>query len=296
MRQLWIAVALAAVVGSEVVLRQRASSAADTWAAGEAQRLQAHFDSVDRELRAAPIVALSAAQRSARAQLTEWLREYRNAGEFPVNEDFPERATPYFRDRHGNLCAMAYLLARSGRGDVVDAVANSRNNARIHELADMPVLTAWLDSVGLSVDEAARIQPQYGDPPPPLVEGHPDASVGYTVSSVVASGAAAVTAVLNAVAPSRKAGWAGVVTGTAATVLGAAQWSANSDNRTMARWDVGVGLAALALSTRGFMANRSRSDSRAIGASEQSTWALQPTWVVGQQSATRVGFQMSRRF
>ena len=294
MRQLWLAAGLAAVVGSEVVLRQRASLAAETWAAGEVQRLQAHFDSVDRELRAQPIAALSTAQRSARAQLTEWLREYRNAGDFPVNEDFPERATPFFRDRHAHLCAMAYLLTRSGRGDVVDEVANSRNKARVHDLADMPVLTAWLDSVGLSVDEAARIQPSYGGPPP--VGSRPEASAGYTISSVVASSAAVVTAVLNAVAPSRKAGWAGVVTGAAATVLGAAQWSAESDNRTVARWDVGVGLGTLALSTRGFLAGRRRDESRGIGVSEQSTWALQPTWVVGQQSATRVGFQMSRRF
>ncbi len=295
MRQLWLAAALAAVVGTHVS-RERASRTAESWTAGEVRRLQAHFDSVDQELRAAPIAALSAAQRSARTQLTEWLRDYRNAGAFPVNEDFPERATPYFRDRHGNLCAMAYLLARSGRGDVVDAVANSRNNARIHDLADMPVLTAWLDSVGLSVDEAARIQPSYGPTTPPLREGRPDASAGYTASSVVAFSASVFTAVRNAITPSRTMGWAGVVTGTAATVLGAAQWNADSDNRTVARFDVGLGLAALAMSTRGFLAGRRSDGSRAVGTKKEASWALQPTWVVGQQLPTRVGFQMSRRF
>lgn len=296
MRQLWIAAALAAVVGSEVLMRERASLDTQTWTAGEVLRLQAHFDSVDQELRAAPTAALTTAQRSSRAQLTEWLREYRNAGEFPVNEDFPERATPYFRDRHGNLCAMAYLLDRSGRGDVVDAVANSRNNARIHDLADMPVLTAWLDSVGLSVDEAARIQPAYDPHQPVPVEGRPDASAGYTVASVVAFSASVFTAVRNAMTPSRTMGWAGVVTGTAATVLGAAQWNADSDNRTAARFDVGLGLAALAMSTRGFLAGRRSDGSRAMGTNDEASWALQPTWVVGQQLPTRVGFQMSRRF
>ena len=68
---------------------------------------------------------------------------------------------PFFRDRYGALCAMAYLIERSGRGDLVDRIAISRNNAFIAELATDPALRAWLDSVGLSVSEAARIQPTY---------------------------------------------------------------------------------------------------------------------------------------
>lgn len=288
MRQLLVVMTLVAVAGTEVARRQRASFATATWTAGEVQRLQAHFDSVDSELRATPTVTLSATQQSARAQLIAWLREYRDAGTFPVNEDFPERPTPYFRDRHGTLCAMAYLLARSGRRDVVDTVAASRNNARVHDLADMPALTAWLDSVGLSVDEAARIQPSYGAPQ--------QAGVGYALTSIVASGAAVVTAVVNAVDPSRNWGWAGVVTGAAVTALGAAQWSAASDNRTVARWDVGVGLATLALSARGFRAPRPADDARAIDTRERASWRLQPSWVVDPQRPPRVGLQLGRRF
>jgi hypothetical protein len=62
---------------------------------------------------------------------------------------------------------MAYLIDRSGRRDLVDRVAATRNNAFIAELADDSALRAWLDSVGLSVTEAARIQPSY--PPEPLL-------------------------------------------------------------------------------------------------------------------------------
>jgi Domain of unknown function (DUF4440) len=43
----------------------------------------------------------------------------------------------------------------------VDRIAMTRNNAFIVELADDPALRAWLDSVGLSVKEAARSQPTY---------------------------------------------------------------------------------------------------------------------------------------
>lgn len=133
----------------------------------EVARLQAHFDSVDAELRQASTLHFSPMQRRARTTLIGWLREYRDAGEFPRNDRFPDRSMPFFRDSRGTLCAMAYLIERSGRRDIVDRVASTRNNAFIAELADDPALRGWLNSVGLSVAEAARIQPAYT----PRVEG-----------------------------------------------------------------------------------------------------------------------------
>ena len=127
----------------------------------EVARLRSHFDSVGAELLHANVLRFTPAQRRVRATLIDWLQEYRDAGAFPRNDRFPERSMPFFRDGHGALCAMAYLIDRSGRRDLVDRVAATRNNAFIDELADDPDLRAWLDSVGLSVTEAARIQPTY---------------------------------------------------------------------------------------------------------------------------------------
>jgi hypothetical protein len=127
----------------------------------EVARLRAHFDSVDAELRHAKALQLTPSQRTARATLIGWLQEYRDAGRFPRNDRFPELAMPFFRDGHGALCAMAYLIERSGRRDLVDRIAMTRNNAFIAELANDPALRVWLDSVGVSVTEAARIQPTY---------------------------------------------------------------------------------------------------------------------------------------
>jgi hypothetical protein len=134
----------------------------------EVARLRAHFDSVDAELRSATGLQLTSSQRMARATLINWLRQYRNAGECPENQRFASRAMPFFRDGRGALCAMAYLIERSGRRDLVDRIATTRNNAFIPELANDPALRAWLDSVGLSVREAARIQPTYA----PKVEAY----------------------------------------------------------------------------------------------------------------------------
>lgn len=44
-------------------------------------------------------------------------------------------------------------------------IASERNYARVHELADLPALERWLEANGITLDEAARIQPEYCGPP-----------------------------------------------------------------------------------------------------------------------------------
>jgi hypothetical protein len=185
----------------------------------EVARLRAHFDSVNAELRLPTVLQLTPAQRMGRATLIGWLREYREAGSFPRNDRFPDRAMPFFRDSRGVLCAMAYLIDRSGRGDLVDRVASTRNNAFIPELAGDPQLRTWLDSVGLSAAEAARIQPFYG--PPPGKPAEREVSTSYALTSILVSGSSLTTLGFNAIAPSRASGWAGVIAGTVGLVAGA---------------------------------------------------------------------------
>jgi len=131
--------------------------------AAEIARLRAHFDLVDAELRQYRPTQLTAAQRTARVTLVTWRRDYRNAGSFPRNDRFPE-PMPFFRDSRGVPCAMAYLIERSGRGDMVERITLTQNNALIHDLAEDLELRKWLDSVGFSLNEAARVQPSYEGP------------------------------------------------------------------------------------------------------------------------------------
>ncbi|HEX2778311.1 MAG TPA: hypothetical protein VHM30_02360, partial [Gemmatimonadaceae bacterium] len=172
--------------------------------AAEQSRLRSHFDSVDVELRAREVSALSEAQRARRETLIAWLRDYRDAGRFPENDRL-SFAAPFFRDSRGVLCAMGYLIDRSGRGDIVDDVARSRNNAYIRELADDQRLVAWLDSTGLTVAEAARIQPQYGPPPPSEPSGTTKDKVGsgYELASGMFIAGSVVTSAASLLAPSR---------------------------------------------------------------------------------------------
>src|SRR5688572_12179825 len=120
----------------------------------------AHLTNVEGELRERDVSALSASQRAWRAQLIERLHDYRVRGVFPRNTDLPYE-TPVFVDRFGTHCAMGYLIAASGRHDIVARIAMTRNFAYVAELADDPALVRWLDEHGFTAEEAARVQPTY---------------------------------------------------------------------------------------------------------------------------------------
>ena len=208
----------------------------------EVARLRAHFDSVGAELHAAQR-RLTPHQEAARATLVGWLREYRDAGEFPRNDRFPHAVVPIFRDSQGTLCAMAYLIERSGRRDLVDRVARTRNTAYIAELADDADLRRWLDSVGLSAAEAGRVQPSYGFPG--IVDDEA-VSADYALTSILISGASLTTIGLNLVAPSRPSGWAGVVAGSAGVIAGAVNLDGNDGTEKVALANIVIGGGAIA--------------------------------------------------
>jgi hypothetical protein len=259
----------------------------------EVARLRAHFDSVDAELRDAKALQLSPTQRTTRATLISWLREYREAGKFPRNDRFPEIAMPFFRDSHGALCAMAYLIARSGRTDLVERVASTRNNALIAELADDPELRAWLDTVGLSLTEAARIQPTYG----PYVDDQ-DVSDEYALTSILVSGTSLTTLGLNLIAPSKSTGWAGVIAGSVGVIAGAANLDGTDGNQKVAAANLLIGVGALGTGlSRLFNPRLARS---AAGSSPQSAGteralAISPL-VTPTSNGPRLGLAMHADF
>jgi hypothetical protein len=148
---------------------------------------------------------------------------------------------PYFVDRFGTRCAMAYLIEQSGADEYVRQVTERMNNAYIHEIAKHPelgrVLDAWLLEHGLSLDEAARIQPTYSceeqpewcQPAPMPVD-----ITAYKVTAGVVMAGGIATIALNAVGPSssssgRTAGWLGIGTGALALATGVGWFS---DERT----------------------------------------------------------------
>jgi hypothetical protein len=260
----------------------------------EVGRLRAHFDSVDAELRDRNVLDLTPSRRMSRATLIGWLREYRDAGEFPRNDRFPDRLVPFFRDSDGVLCAMAYLIDRSGRADIVDRVASTRNNGYIAELADDPALRAWLDSVGLSVSEAARIQPTYGGD---IIEDD-DVSATYAVTSIVASGASLATVALNLISPTAPTGTAGIIAGGVGMLAGAVNIGESGGTQTVAAANMIVGSAAIAAGVYRLL--NPRSSGGVDGLSRQSAGVDEPPaitpLVIQTSDGPRYGVAMHATF
>lgn len=210
--------------------------------AREVARLRAHFDSVDVELRSEDSARLSPAQRAARNRVVEWLRDYRNAGAFPQNDRFADRPMPFFRDGRGTPCAMAYLIDRSGRRDVVERIARTQNDAFIAQLSGDPDLCRWLEGAGLTVSEAARIQPQYSNI---NLNADETVSADYALTSMVVSGASLTTVGLNAFAPSKATSWAGLIAGGAGMIAGLANLGGTSGEKMVATANMIAGGTAL---------------------------------------------------
>ena len=222
-------------------LHDRPDDARQLHLRAEQTRLRAHFDSVDNELRTASVSRLTAQQGAMRAKLISWLRDYRNAGTFPQNDRFADRAMPFFRDSHGTLCAMAYLVDRSGRGDIVDRIAKTRNNAFIHELVDDPELVSWIAASGLSVDEAARIQPQYGPQPVIVVDNGDRVTPNYAMLSMGLGGVSLASTGLNLFAPSRLSNAFGFIAGAGAIAAGASRIKEGGGTRQLAIANATIG-------------------------------------------------------
>ena len=224
--------------------------------AREAARLRRHFAVVERELLGRDVSGLSPAQRAARAEQVRLLRRYAAEGRFPRNEYLPSQV-PFFRDIRGNLCAMAFLIAASGRGDIVDHVARTRNNAYVPALADEPGLAAWLDRHGLTLAEAARIQPAYGDSPT-----YDNPNTGYVAATIGVGGLSALSMVWNARSMDRLAGHrtralVGLGAGAVNLALGLAYVGRESNSKqALGVVNLAVGAGAMILGARALSAKR----------------------------------------
>ena len=222
----------------------------------EVHRIRTHFDSVLIELSARDLRGLSPAQRSHRAALIRELDTYRVRGVFPHNYDF-SRPTPYFVDRKtGTLCAVANLLARTGRRDIVDRVARANNNVWVAELAGDTAFASWLDGNGLTLEEAARIQVPYAGP---TTNAEIARQVTFGVTGSLGLITAATTSLWNSTANSdghsRLLNWTGVISGTTSLVaaaLIAKTPSTRQEFGSLGLVTAGIGALSIGVSTHSF--------------------------------------------
>jgi len=157
-----------------------------------------------------------------------------------------------FVDEHGTRCAMAYLIERSGEPTLVSRIARTRNLARIRDLAGDPELVAWLDRNGITIAEAARIQPAYDGEPPSGSDQGSSALAGGAIGAVVGLTGVALNLSLGQSQNSRNArGLTGVLFGLVGAGVGAAILASEEDPaRVLGAFDVGLGVVSLGLGLR----------------------------------------------
>ncbi|MGD9636790.1 MAG: hypothetical protein AB7U97_26140, partial [Pirellulales bacterium] len=97
---------------------------------------------------------------SRRIQIVR-LIEYRNRGLFPQNEGHSATPVPIFVDDHDTACAIGHLMRLSGRGRDVAGIQSENNLVYVPDAMAGPVV-AWTLTSGLTLEEAALIQPSYG--------------------------------------------------------------------------------------------------------------------------------------
>lgn len=215
--------------------------------AGDAEvvRIQGHLKRVALLMRSAPTAHLTAEQREARRTVLAWLGEYRTAGRFPHNHVRPGQRVPIFVDPHGTPCAVGYLMLRSGHEALVEDIVRTDNLVRVRALRGDPRVAAWLDAHGITLIEAALIQPAYGSRPPTsthVSSSYRPATVGFSLATAAL---ASYTAMLGA---DRGTPWVDAFT--VGTTVGHAYMLLNA-NDTPARepfWAVGLNVVGLVAS------------------------------------------------
>ncbi len=127
----------------------------------EADRIRAHLLAAEQYLDSRRVFWMTPEQLKNRAGAIAALREYRARGQFAHNTVHPWRRVPLFVDSEGNRCALAYLMVNSGWRDLVNELAAEHNSSYVKDLADHAGFRQWLLETGLTLEEAARIQPTH---------------------------------------------------------------------------------------------------------------------------------------
>jgi len=228
--------------------------------ATEIRRIRIHFDSVLTDLSARDVRSLTGSQLARRAAVISTLRAYRNRGVFPHNYDFPGQAVPYFVDRKtGTLCAVAHLLASTGRRDIVDRVSKADNNVLVPQLAGDSAFSAWLSDNGLTLEEAAHIQVPYVQP---VSKAEVVRDVAFVLVSPFALTGSALTSISNLRGNSdghrRWVNAVGIASGLTTIMVGArlATSDMSSDITPIGGALAAIGTTSVALSVRGIHRHR----------------------------------------
>ncbi|MCH8495318.1 MAG: hypothetical protein LAT57_06765 [Balneolales bacterium] len=126
----------------------------------DAERTYTHLSYVEQLLRNSLPDNLTPSQKEQRLTFLDHLRDYRLAGNFPVNDDHPDTRRPTFISGNGNICAVGYLVEQSAGRAVAEFVNDHYKYSYINAI-DAPIFLDWAEKSGFTIEELAMIQPAY---------------------------------------------------------------------------------------------------------------------------------------
>lgn len=232
----------------------------------EQLRLQTHLAYVEEQLRAKDVSHWSESRQAQRLKMLDLLQEYRLAGAFPKNYDYPGERKPCFMDRDGNICAVGYLVAQTAGWEAAQAINEKYQYENLLAMNDA-TLDQWVAQSGLNKRECAMIQPTYGNPDGQVIN-YSDIKPAYGISSSAAMGLNLSLSTLNALNfnntnSSSLLPWMSVVGGIGQVALGLSQlpgtrednlgWNSvsyvNTGQRNLSYMNIGLGTATAVLGT-----------------------------------------------
>lgn len=235
----------------------------------ENTRIKTHLAYAEMMLRKAETSYLPVEIKQKRKESLDHLHDYWVAGVFPKNYDRKDR-NPCFIDKDGNICAVGYLVEKSVGREVAE---NINKKFKYHKIADMnnAALTGWVKANGFTREEAAIIQPSYGEQPAEPAELAKTAnyiSTAYGVSSAFFGGVnLSVNTIQLSNSSSRLISKIGLVSGVAQIGLGLASFPVevknvngqrftNESKKTLSMINIGLGTGTLLISTWNLIANK----------------------------------------
>jgi hypothetical protein len=123
------------------------------------KRISMHLDKTLDDLRDKECHDLSDSELENREERLHDLEEYVERGVFPSNTDISRK--PCFIGSVGTACAVGYLMLKDGKQDLVNHIKEEENNIYLEDVEKGEIID-WIESSGLTKQEAERIQPSYG--------------------------------------------------------------------------------------------------------------------------------------
>lgn len=239
----------------------------------EILRIKVHLEYVEGLLRQKDVSSLSVDVQEKRSRLLDLLHDYSTNGIFPKNYDYANQRKPCFIDKDGAVCAVGYLIERTTGRALAEKINSKYKYEYLLAMNDAQV-DEWILASGLTKEECAMIQPQYG---PTGVHTYNHISPTYGFSSSIISGVNVSLSTGNAIqiakgSDNKTIAIVGLITGAGQVALGSAMfpqeydvWGVNQTNESekiLSMVNIGLGTSTMILSAWNLITNRTPKEKR----------------------------------